>query len=186
MRTNVLLGSAALIFLIGLTQIVSILLKETETEVPYGRKEKGTVAVELVVGNQERGIFYVSTHEKVGVFLSHLNLETNPENQTPIDEGMSIRIEKDRGIGISEMTPGKKIALGIPVDINSLLPSEMMLVPGIGEKTANSIYQFIQSRGCIQDLFELSEISGIKDRKIEKMKKYFITKPESCTRTSVL
>jgi len=31
-------------------------------------------------------------------------------------------------------------------------------------------------------LSELSEISGIKDRKIEKMRKYFITNPASCAR----
>jgi DNA uptake protein ComE-like DNA-binding protein len=58
----------------------------------------------------------------------------------------------------------------------------MMLVPGIGEKTAHAIHLFIQDRGCIRDLSELSEISGIKDRKIEKMRKYFITNPASCAR----
>jgi len=184
MRKNVLLGSAALIFLIGLTQVVSFLLKETETQVPYGKKEKGTVAVELVVENEEQGILYVPTHEKVGALLSRLNLEANPENQTPIAEGMSVRLQKDRAVVISEMASCKKMALGIPVDINSLSPSEIMLVPGIGEKTAHSIHQFIQGRGCIEDLSELSEISGIKDRKIEKMRPYFIVKPASCMRNT--
>jgi len=180
MRTNVLLGSAALIFLIGLTQVVFSLPKEAETKVPYGRKEKGTVAVELVVRNQEQGIFYVPPHETVGAFLSRLNLKTNSGNQTAIADGMSIRLDKKQTVGISEMAPCKQIALGIPVDINSLSPSEIMLVPGIGEKTAHAIHLFIQGKGCIRDLSELSEISGIKDRKIEKMRTYFITKPESC------
>ncbi|HOO41191.1 MAG TPA: helix-hairpin-helix domain-containing protein [Syntrophales bacterium] len=182
MRKNVLLGSAALIFLIGLTQAASIVVKSDEKHVPYEKKGEGTVAVELVVRNEEQGIYYVSPHETVERFLSRLNLGNDPGNRTAIAEGMSIRLDKDRNALVSEMAPCKKIALDIPVDINSLSPSEMMLVPGIGEKTAHAIHLFIQDRGCIRDLSELSEISGIKDRKIEKMRKYFITNPASCAR----
>jgi hypothetical protein len=184
MRNDLLLGSAALLFLIGSSQSVSFMMKNSERHVPFAGKDEGSVAVELVIKNQEQGIYYTSDDNTVEEFLSHVNPDWSSRNKTALTNGLSIRIEKDHITTIDEMAPHKKLALGIPVDINKLSPAEIMLIPGIGEKTANAIHSYIQSKGCIHDLFELTDISGIKERKIANMRKYFITRPETCRRSN--
>jgi hypothetical protein len=178
MRNNILLGSAALLFLIGLSQIVSFMIKNWERHVvPFERKDEGFVAVELVFRSQEQGIYCVPGDNTVEEFLSHVEQDWGSDNKTAITDGMAVRINNNDAVIIDEMAPHKKLALGIPVNINQLSPEEIMMIPGIGEKTAAAIHSYIQSKGCIRNLSELSDIPGIKERKIANMRKYFIARP---------
>jgi hypothetical protein len=183
MRNGILLGSAALLFIIALSQVASFMMKDAERPVPFESKDEGAVAVELVFRGEDRGIYYFPGHHRVDEFVSRVSSERRLINRTVLSDGMSIQIKKDDIAVIEEMAPHKKLALGIPLDINRLSAAEIMLIPGIGEKTAEAIHTFIEDRGCIRDLSELSEISGIKDRKIANMRKYFITEPDSCERS---
>ena len=159
------------------------MMQKSERHVSFEKKDEGSCAVELVIKSQEHGIYYVAGDNTVEEFVSRVNPNQGSSNKTVIANGMSVRIESDSFTMIDEMAPYKKLALGIPVDINQLSEEEIMLIPGIGEKTATAIYSYIQSKGCIQDLSELSDISGIKERKINNMRKYFITQPETCGRS---
>lgn len=181
MRRSFLIGSAALLFLIVSSQMVSFLLKNTgERHHPFDRKEEGTVTVELVVNKQEQGIYKIAGGHTVEGFLFQINPDWGRGHKTIIANGMSIRMEEGYVTVIDEMAPHKKLALGIPVNINQLSPEEIMLIPGIGEKTAKAIYSYIRDHGgCIHNLSELSDIPGIKERKINAMRKYFIAKPDA-------
>lgn len=183
MKQYFLLGSAALLFLLALGQFMSFLLKNPERTIAFADKGEGSVAVELVIGKQEQGIFYFSREKRVGDLLSAVNPEWKDDNKTPLIEGMSIRVVHNRVRHIGEMAAQKKMALGIPVDINQLSPVELMLIPGIGEKTAYAIHLYIQDKGCIRDMSELANIRGIKEKKIAHMRKYLIAKPDACGRS---
>ena len=74
---------------------------------------------------------------------------------------------------VGEMPAGKKIAMGLAVNINRATYEELLLVPGIGEKTSAQIISLRQSRGRIHHLAELMNIRGIKEKKLAKLKKYF-------------
>jgi len=180
MRHNFLLGSAALLFLLILWQIMSFFLQQPERTIAYESKKEGSVAVELVIGNQNQGIFYFQREKSVGDFLSTVRRGWEERNKTPLADGMSIRINQTHVTHVGEMKAPQKLALGIPVDINQLSTEEIMLIPGIGIKTASAIYTYIKGKGCIRDLSELAEIRGIKERKIANMRKYLTTKPEFC------
>lgn len=159
------------------------MMKGLERHVPYERKDKGSVAVELVVRNQEQGIYYVPADNTVAELLSYIEPDWRSDNTTVITDGMSVKINNKATI-MDGMAPHKKLALNIPIDINQLSPEEIMLIPGIGEKTAAAIHSYIQSKGCIRDLSELSDIPGIKERKIANMRKYFIAQPRTCGRST--
>ena len=181
MRRSFLIGSAVLLFLIVLSQMVSFLLKYPEKRHHFfERTEKGAVKVELVVNKQEQGIYYISSGKTVEEFMSQFNSDWGMGHKIIVEKGTSIRIEDDQFAAIDEMAPHKKIALGIPVNINQLSPEEMMFIPGIGEKTATSIHSYIKRKGCLRDLSELSDIPGSKERKIAAMKNYIIVKPQAC------
>jgi hypothetical protein len=181
MRRSFLIGSAALLFLLALSQMVSFLLKNPEgRHHSFERKKEGAVTFELVVNKQDQGVYYIAGGHTVEGFLFQINPDWGRGHKTIIANGMSIRIEQGCVTVIDEMAPHKKLALGIPVNINQLSPEEIMLIPGIGEKTAQAIYSYIRDHGgCIRNLSELSDIPGIKERKIAAMRKYFIAKPDT-------
>lgn len=182
MRHRFLLGSTALLFLLVLWQILSFHLKAPERTIAYESRKEGSVAVELVIENQDQGIFYFQRDKSIGEFLSATSAGPGEDNKTPLRDGMSIRIDQHDVTHIDEMAAAKKLALGILVDINQLSTEEITLIPGIGEKTASAIYLYIKSKGCIRDLSELADIRGIKERKIASMRRYLTTKPEACGR----
>jgi len=65
------------------------------------------------------------------------------------------------------------------VDINRASFSELNTIPGVGEKVAYSIIAYRKSNGGFKNIEELKRIKGIKDRKLEKLKKY-ITIEDLC------
>lgn len=58
------------------------------------------------------------------------------------------------------------------IDINTAEIKELILLPGIGEKTAEKILSFRKSRGRFNSINELLEIKGIGSKKLNKIKKY--------------
>lgn len=63
------------------------------------------------------------------------------------------------------------------VDINKATLSELMTIPNLGAGAAQAIIDYRQSQGCFKNIDELKEIKGIKDKKLEKLKKYITLEP---------
>jgi competence protein ComEA len=70
------------------------------------------------------------------------------------------------------MAMAKRLALGIPIDINRLTIAEMMLVPGIGEKTAERILECRSENGPFRNLDDLTRVKGIKEKRLEKLRPF--------------
>ncbi|NLN60975.1 MAG: helix-hairpin-helix domain-containing protein [Deltaproteobacteria bacterium] len=180
MKPRLLLGGTTLLLLLLLVQSVSSLMKNQTRDVPFQVRGEETAAVELVVEDEEQGIYFFPRGKTMAACLSGINPQWEGGETTAVTPGMSVRIRGNRLRDVTDMSPHKAMALGIPSDINRMSREEMMLVPGIGEKTSTSIVAYIQSRGCIRDLSELSAIRGIKERKIARMRPYLTTRPETC------
>mgnify|MGYP001592698914 CR=1 FL=1 len=60
------------------------------------------------------------------------------------------------------------------VDINKTTFSELRTIPGMGEKLAKRIIDYRSSHGGFKDVEELKQIKGIKDKKLERIRKYII------------
>jgi competence ComEA-like helix-hairpin-helix protein len=73
---------------------------------------------------------------------------------------------------IADMSAVKKLALGLKIDLNRVSEEELVLVPGIGEKLAAKIVQFRELRGKYVGLADLTAISGIKEKKLQRLEKY--------------
>lgn len=69
--------------------------------------------------------------------------------------------------------PGKRLLLGLTLDINQATREDLMLIPQIGDKTAEQIIRLRQERGGLKKLEELKEIKGIKEKRFNSLKKYF-------------
>ena len=76
------------------------------------------------------------------------------------------------GVSVGAMAADKRLALGIAIDINRATLEELVLVPGIGEKTAERIVEDRQLNGTFRKLEELTRVKGIKEKRLEKFRKY--------------
>lgn len=61
-----------------------------------------------------------------------------------------------------------------PLDINLATVDDLTYIKGIGKKTAESIIEYRNNRGKIQNLEELLKIQGIGDKTLENLKQFLI------------
>lgn len=59
-----------------------------------------------------------------------------------------------------------------PIDINTASPATLMLLPGVGEKTARNIVYYRINNGRFKSVDELLNVSGIGPVTLEKIRPY--------------
>lgn len=72
--------------------------------------------------------------------------------------------------GVSKTQPGSAPEQGLPVNINRGSMEALMLLNGIGEKTAQKIIDYRKSQGGFKSIEELKNVPGIGDKKYEQIK----------------
>jgi competence protein ComEA len=152
-----------------------------QAPLPWGNQEEKWTAV-VIVGDPERdGIYFLPeglTIQKmvnlVGVSIVNHDGKTS---QAGISPGSTLSLSPKEGVNIREMAAAKKLALGLPVDLNRISEEELSLVPGIGEKTAYQIIQLRKEMGGFRDLRDLMALPGIKEKKLSSLKVYLSVRP---------
>lgn len=94
-------------------------------------------------------------------------------SQAPKESG-----EQDASIPVPELRPnhlpyrrvGKPRLAGLPININRASASQLQMLPGIGPKLAEQIIKLRTERGGFARLEELLDVSGIGQKKFEKIK----------------
>jgi competence protein ComEA len=83
-----------------------------------------------------------------------------------------IRKCNDAFIDAENLTASTRLVLKRPININSASLEDFVLVPGIGEKTAQKIIGLRNKQGKLKQLEEIMNIKGIKQKKFEKLRGY--------------
>jgi competence protein ComEA len=105
--------------------------------------------------------------------MAHAGLATAGLSSAP-----AFTVSAEGGVlKITELSAVKKLALGLPIDLNRATQEELLLVPGIGEQTAARIVQMRESRGNYERLQDLTAVPGIKERKLRDLQKYLTVEP---------
>lgn len=181
----------------GLTAILSVavLLYVINTCIPLGgfsrslaeplsKREKGTLTIAVSMDGQERGVYSLTPGARISDLMLSLGMTISPE----FDGGEhSHRLLTGDAVNLStlvssppvkgKMSAAQSLALDLPLDINQAGFEDLVLVPGIGEKTAAQILALRVTKGRLRSVDELKELSGIKDKKFDKLKKYFFVVP---------
>jgi competence protein ComEA len=137
-------------------------------------------AVEFVREKGETGVFFVEPGTSISQFLEITKEDILPAGDREITGGMKIRKVGQGGramIRIEKMDAAARLALGLPMDINTAGRDDLVLVPGIGEKTADIIVAARAKKNRFGSLEELKEIRGIKEKKLEKLRPYLCVEP---------
>jgi competence protein ComEA len=177
-----LLGSFALLVLTALLMLLaapSHSTRETPVhDVPYSTQTSGTIAVELTGESGRNGIYFIPRGTTTAGFLAMAGIEpVGAMGQTKHD---SVFISASTvhllagppGNSVGPMSAEKRLALGIPIDVNRSSLEELVLVPGIGEKTAEKILDQRNVNGTFRKLDELMLVKGIKEKRFEKLRRY--------------
>jgi competence protein ComEA len=150
-----------------------------ESPLPWGNQGPGLMAFE-VTGNQGReGIYFLSegtTIEELREIAAIPGMNNGEKIKGVGISAGSVLVTSGQGqVKIEEMAAARRLALGLPVDLNNASEEDLTLVPGIGEKMAYQIIQLRKQQGAFRDLSDLTAVPGIKEKKLKSLKGYLIT-----------
>jgi len=154
----------------------------TSSPLPWGDQGSGRIAVEIAGDHGTAGIYFLPEAEAVAE-ISKLMGRDAPAVQSGLakagfSSASAVSFSEEGGVlKIAEMPAVKKLALGLPIDINRASEEELALVPGIGESMAARIVQLRQSRGVFAGLADLTAVPGIKERRLRQIEKYLTVGP---------
>ena len=177
-----LLGSFALLVLTALLMLLATPAQSPYErpvlDVPYSEETPGAIAVELTGESGRNGIYFIPKGTDLAGFLVMTGIKSvgtmeKPKNAAVFKSATTVNLlVGPPGISAGPMSAEKRLALGIPIDINRSSLEELVLVPGIGEKTAEKILEQRSINGTFRRLDELMLVKGIKEKRLEKLRRY--------------
>jgi competence protein ComEA len=136
---------------------------------------QGKIAVEVVENDKNSGIYFVTPKTSTNQLLKSMGIKEQASSDFQLNNGMKISISSasdNRIITASGIESAKRLALGMKLDINRATEDDLLLVSGIGEATAKKILDMRGKLGKFKNMEQLTEIAGIKEKKLAKLCKY--------------
>lgn len=155
--------------------IVFLLLPLMKYELPnFTSQCDGCIIMELVDENQNSGIYFIKPEKTLAQCLKAAGIKQSVRDDIPIRTGIKLISapgEEDE-IVVGKMDAAKRLALGLPLNINGVSENDLIMVKGIGEKTAKKILELRDRNGRFKKIEELMEIKGIKEKRLAEIKEY--------------
>jgi competence protein ComEA len=170
-----LAATAAVIFL---AQPSGIPREPSKPDIPFAIEKPGTIAVEIAGESGRNGVYFIPMGTPLAGFLdmagiTAADINAEPRRAPTLRSATTVTLlSSPPGISVDPMSADKRLALGIPIDLNRSSFEDLVLVPGIGEKTAGKIVEERGLNGTFGKLEELMRVKGIKEKRLEKLGKY--------------
>jgi len=146
-------------------------------EVPWGKQGTRTAAIEIALGSHHDGVYFVTTPEELATVLRHTGL--SERLPAPLRQELYLLRKNAYRVSLAGevMTLGSLFAassltLGLTVDLNSASLQDLILIPGIGEKTATAIVTYREKQGPFRDLSDLKQVPGIGNARLRRFSAY--------------
>ncbi len=136
---------------------------------------KDCLKIEIVDGGRSAGIYFVEPGTTVNGLIKSAGIKEQAKNDFRLEEGMKLLIDSDshdKNVTVFEMTAAGRLSLGLPIDINRATEDELLLIKGIGPKTAQNILDLRKRIKRFEDIRQLMEIKGIKEKRFALLRKY--------------
>jgi competence protein ComEA len=137
-------------------------------------QDNDTLTIEIQKKNSARGIYFTPRGTSADQLLQSAGLNIRTQNNFQLKNTMSLIVDESslRRISLSIIDNSRKLALGLPVDLNLATEEDLLLIPGIGEVTAKKILEAKSKKIHFARIEELMEIEGIKEKKLAKLRLY--------------
>jgi competence protein ComEA len=160
--------------------IIPFIIFISESKVNYRISELSNqfpekVIVEIAENGKSRGIYFIAPKTSANQLLKSIGIEYPVEEDLILDSGMKITINSNSNnpnVTVAKIESSKRLALSMPLDINRATETDLILVSGIGEVTAKKILGLRSKLGRYKNIEQLTEIKGIKENKLAKLRKY--------------
>jgi competence protein ComEA len=156
--------------------IIFILGSKINYSIPqFSNQFSKNIVIEVVEDGNNRGIYFVTLSTSLDQLLKSIGIEYPAEEDFPLHNGTKISISsvsENIDVVVAGIESVKLLALGMPIDINRATESDLILVNGIGDVTAKQIMDLRSKLGRYKNIQQLTEIKGIKKKKLEKISKY--------------
>jgi hypothetical protein len=145
-----------------------------ELSLPWVNQGPGTMAAEVTGSRAADGIYFLPQGTVIARIPRIIGVEGRIDDAFfVLPGGSAISITSLGGVlTIGDMPAMRRLALGVPIDVNHASVEDLSLVPGIGERMAIEIIRRRQAVGKFEVLSDLTDVPGIKDRKLNGVKKF--------------
>lgn len=117
----------------------------------------------------------VFNYDEIDNLLANIEKENiSKKNQKKVDSKQEL-LDFSK-LEFKDKVANKEIAAFNKIDINKASKSELISLPGIGEKTAELIIELRTKKNKFTNINELLEVKGIGNKKLEKIKNHIIIK----------
>ncbi len=144
-------------------------------EPAFSRSNQENIAVEILQSHGSSGIYFIDRSMTLNELLQVNDPDKTIKKTLKLQNGMAIKLTGDgqnQDISITTMAAAKKLALSLTIDVNQATRDDLILIPGVGEKTAEKIVSRRREIGGFGHINQLMEIDGIKEKKLAKLSKY--------------
>lgn len=168
--------TAVCIMLAVVPFIVFFAQKYTEYKIPVlGNECADCLKIEIVDGGQSAGVYFVHAGTTANGLLKSAGFSELAGKDFPLTEGMKLVINASAGgkdIAASRMTAAQRLSLGLPIDINRATEEDLVLIKGIGPKTAEKILDLRKKINRFENIRQLMEVKGIKEKRLARLRQY--------------
>jgi competence protein ComEA len=151
----------------------------------WGEQKQGWLAVEVFLEQEGKGLFFVPQEAKLEELMAKAEFEgiqTQHGNvgirSLGVISGASLVFNRSGVLTIGEMASARKLALGLPLNLNAITEEDLTLVPGIGTKLAKEIVRLRNVSGAFKNAGELLHVPGIKEKKLQQIWPYLFIHPD--------
>lgn len=87
-----------------------------------------------------------------------------------------IKLSSDSLLALNdtESKDKKKLTTGKTININKALTGDLLMLPGVGEVTAERIIEYRELKGSFRKIEDIKNVKGIGDKKFEQMKEFIV------------
>lgn len=144
----------------------------------FGDKKCGSLIVELSGDTDNNGIYYLPEGTSLSGLLTKAGIKNTEDlEKAGLDHTLSTCdkiVIVGSSVGIEKMDASTRLALDMPININGATAEDLMLIPGIGLKTATKIVELRKKRGGLSRIDDIKHTKGLGGKKFEGIKKYLI------------
>lgn len=141
-------------------------------------QHKNTITVEILDKERGDGIYFAVPGTTANQLFGMIDFDVRREKDFLLENTMKLIIDPTSGekFSLSSMDNSRRLALGMPIDLNLATENDLLLIPGIGEVTAQKILTLRNRKIRFRTIEELMEIKGIKEKRLAGLKRYLYLK----------
>ena len=140
---------------------------------PFLNQTPDAIVIEVISSRfVEEGIYFLPSGMSSEKLLEHFRRDMPGKANFPLETLTILTFEGHLPvpkITSSKIAASQRLALGLPVDINSATAEELMLISGIGPVLASRITEQREKYGPFIHLNQLTSIKGIKEKTMQKI-----------------